>query len=165
MNRGIVMPTAEQNSIPHSTADKLIAAHDGDVALLYIWLDLNGGFDADRAARELCRTEAEIKNAHEKLLRMGLSRPAAKPEQEIKLPPAEELPEYTSADIVRRSKEDSGFQAVIAQAQHKLGRVLSTADLKTLFGIYDYLALPADVIFMLIGYCICLLYTSPSPRD
>ena len=143
------MPTAEQNSIPHSTADKLIAAHDGDVALLYIWLDLNGGFNADRAARELCRTEAEIKNAHEKLLRMGLSRPAAKPEQEIKLPPAEELPEYTSADIVRRSKEDSGFQAVIAQAQHKLGRVLSTADLKTLFGIYDYLALPADVIFML----------------
>ena len=99
-------------------------------------------------------TEAEIKNAHEKLLRMGLSRPAARPEQEIKLPPAEELPEYTSADIVRRSKEDSGFQAVIAQAQHKLGRVLSTAELKTLFGIYDYLALPADVIFMLIGYCI-----------
>lgn len=127
------MPTAEQNSIPRSTADKLVAAHDGDVALLYIWLDLNGGFDADRAARELCRTEAEIKNAHEKLLRMGLSRPAARPEQEIKLPPAEELPEYTSADIVRRSKEDSGFQAVIAQAQHKLGRVLSTAELKTLF--------------------------------
>lgn len=148
------MPTAEQNSIPRSTADKLIAAHDGDVALLYIWLDLNGEFNADRAARELCRTEAEIKNAHEKLLRMGLSRPAARPEQEIKLPPAEELPEYTSADIVRRSKEDSGFQAVIAQAQHKFGRVLSTAELKTLFGIYDYLALPADVIFMLIGYCI-----------
>lgn len=148
------MPTAEQNSIPHSTADKLIAAHDGDVALLYIWLDLNGGFNADRAARELCRTEAEIKNAYEKLCRMELARTAAKPEQGIKLPPAEELPEYTSADIVRRSKEDSGFQAVIAQAQHKLGRVLSTADLKTLFGIYDYLALPADVIFMLIGYCI-----------
>ena len=71
-----------------------------------------------------------------------------------RLPPAEELPEYTSEDIVRRSKADSGFQAVIAQAQRKLGRALSTADLKTLFGIYDYLALPADVIFMLIGYCI-----------
>ena len=58
------MPTAEQNSIPRSTADKLIAAHDGDVALLYIWLDLNGGFDADRAARELCRTEAEKLEAY-----------------------------------------------------------------------------------------------------
>ena len=148
------MPAAKQNLIPGSAADKLIAAHDGDVALLYIWLCRHGDFDADAAARELCRTGAEIKNAYEKLCRMSLARPAAQTAPEPKLPPAEELPEYTSEDIVRRSKEDSGFQAVIAQAQHKLGRILSTADLKTLFGIYDYLALPADVIFMLIGYCI-----------
>ena len=148
------MSAAEQNLIPRSAADKLIAAHDGDVALLYIWLCRQGSFDAEAAARELCRTGAEIKNAYEKLCRMSLARPDAPEAPEPKLPPAEELPEYTSEDIVRRSKEDSGFQAVIAQAQHKLGRILSTADLKTLFGIYDYLALPADVIFMLIGYCI-----------
>ena len=144
------MPTAERNLIPDSIADKLIAAHDGDVALLYIWLCRHDAFDADAAARELCRTGAEIKNAYEKLCRMSAEQtPAAR-----RLPPAEELPEYTSEDIVRRSKADSGFQAVIAQAQRKLGRALSTSDLKTLFGIYDYLALPADVIFMLIGYCI-----------
>ncbi len=150
------MSAAEQNLIPYSTADKLIAAHDGDVALLYIWLCRRGSFDAEAAARELCRTGAEIKNAYEKLCRMSLARPDApvQAQTEPKLPPAEELPEYTAEDIVRRSKEDSGFQAVVAQAQRKLGRVLSTADLKTLFGIYDYLALPADVIFMLIGYCI-----------
>lgn len=148
------MSAAEQNLIPRLAADKLIAAHDGDVALLYIWLCRQGSFDAEAAARELCRTGAEIKNAYEKLCRMSLAQPDAPEATEPKLPPAEELPEYTSEDIVRRSKEDSGFQAVIAQAQHKLGRALSTADLKTLFGIYDYLALPADVIFMLIGYCI-----------
>ncbi len=151
------MPTAEQNLIPRSDADKLIAAHDGDVALLYIWLCRQGVFDADAAARELCRTGAEIKNAYEKLCRLSLAHPAAQtahPAQEPVLPPADELPEYTAEDIVRRSNEDSGFQAVISQAQHKLGRTLSTADLKTLFGIYDHLALPADVIFMLIGYCI-----------
>ncbi len=150
------MSAAEQNLIPYSAADKLIAAHDGDVALLYIWLCRRGSFDAEAAARELCRTGAEIKNAYEKLCRMSLAHPDApvQAQAEPKLPPAEELPEYTAEDIVRRSKEDSGFQAVVAQAQRKLGRVLSTADLKTLFGIYDYLALPADVIFMLIGYCI-----------
>ncbi len=148
------MSAAEQNLIPRSAADKLVTAHDGDVALLYIWLCRQGSFDAESAARELCRTGAEIKNAYEKLCRMSLAQPDAPAAPEPKLPPAEELPEYTSEDIVRRSKEDSGFQAVIAQAQHKLGRALSTADLKTLFGIYDYLALPADVIFMLIGYCI-----------
>lgn len=144
------MPTAEQNLIPGSIADKLIAAHDGDVALLYIWLCRHDGFDADEAARELCRTGTEVKNAYEKLCRLSLAQsPALR-----KLPPADELPEYTAEDIVSRSKEDSGFQAVITQAQRKLGRALSTADLKTLFGIYDHLALPADVIFMLIGYCI-----------
>ena len=148
------MPTAEQNLIPDSIADKLIAAHDGDVALLYIWLCRHDAFDADAAARELCRTGAEIKNAYEKLCRMSLAHPAAQASEVRKLPPADELPEYTAEDIVRRSKEDSGFQAVITQAQCKLGRALSTADLKTLFGIYDHLALPADVIFMLIGYCI-----------
>lgn len=148
------MTYTAQNSIPHADADKLIAAHDGDMALLYIWLSGNGCFDADRAARELCRTEAEVKNAYEKLCRLGLSQRQPAPEPSFKLQPAEELPEYTSADIVRRSKEDSGFQAVVEQAQRKLGRALSTADMKTLFGIYDYLALPADVIFMLIGYCI-----------
>lgn len=147
------MENAVQNLIPRDMADRLISAHDGDVALLYIWLDRNGALDSDRAARELCRTENEVKNAYEKLMRLT---PAAAPEPEKakKLPPPEELPEYTSADIVRRSKEDSGFQAVVSQAQNKLGRTLSTADMKTLFGIYDYLALPADVIFMLISYCI-----------
>lgn len=151
--RVISMSIAEQNLISDDNAEKLIAAHDGDIALLYIWLSRRGKFDADRAARELCRTAGEIAKAHEKLMRMQLGQaPAAAAEP--KLPPAEELPEYTSDDIVRRSKEDPGFQAVIMQARSKLGRTLSTADMKTLFGIYDYLALPADVIFMLIGYCI-----------
>ena len=145
---------AEQNLISGSDCEKLIDAHDGDVALLYIWLSRRGRFDADDAARELCRTSSEIAKAHEKLVRMKLGQAPAAAAAEIKLPPVEELPEYTSEDVVRRSKEDSGFQAVIAQARNKLGRNLSTADMKTLFGIYDYLALPADVIFMLIGYCI-----------
>lgn len=152
------MDNAVQNSIPRGMADSLIAAHDGDVALLYIWLSRNGALDADKAARELCRTEGEIKNAYEKLMRLipaaGAKPVQSEPEKGKKLPPPEELPEYTSEDIVRRSKEDSGFQAVVSQAQSKLGRTLSTADMKTLFGIYDYLSLPADVIFMLISYCI-----------
>lgn len=143
-----------KNSIPDSVAQELIAAHDGDVALLYVWLCRHGELDADAAARALCRTESEIKNAYEKLSRMNIFAPPKQDEPPRIPEPAEELPEYTARDIVRRSQEDPGFQAVVAQAQHKLGRVLSTADLKTLFGIYDFLALPADVIFMLIGYCI-----------
>ena len=157
------MPKPEQNLIPSGAADRLIAAHDGDVALLYIWLSRTERFDADRAARELCRTAAEINSAYEKLCRMGLSgaKPAEAPLH--KLPPAEELPEYTAEDIVKRSEADGGFKAVVSQAQRKLGRALSTSDLKILFGIYDYLALPPDVIFMLLSYCVDLFAEKYGP--
>lgn len=154
------MQKPEKNLIPSDAADRLIAAHDGDVALLYIWLCRNGSFDAPRAARELCRTSSEINSAYEKLCRMEL--PGAQQVQS-KLPPAEELPEYTAEDIVKRSEHDGGFKAVVNEAQKKLGRALSTSDLKILFGIYDYLALPADVIFMLISYCINLFAEKYGP--
>ena len=63
--------SAPENLISLASADRLIAAHDGDVALLYIYLQRTGG-DLEGAARELCRTMGEIEAAHEKLLRMGL---------------------------------------------------------------------------------------------
>ncbi len=141
-----------------SIAEALIAAHDGDVALLYIYLHSRGGEDLEQAARELCRTMGEINAAREKLQRMGLlpeggSRPAAA-EQSARPAPAEELPEYETEDLVRRSKEDAGFAAIVTEAQKVLGHVLSSSDLKRLFGIYDYLALPPEVILMLLNHCV-----------
>lgn len=143
-----------QNLIPAAAADKLIAAHDGDIALLYIWMCRCGAFNAERAARELCMTLSEVNSAHEKLCRMELfEQKSPAPMKKIPLP-AEELPQYTAEDIIKRSDSDPGFKAVLDEAQRKLGRVLSTSDIKTLFGIYDFLALPPDVIFMLLTYCI-----------
>jgi len=141
-----------QNLIPDCVAEKLIAAHDGNVALLYVWLCKNRAFDSEKAAQELCLTLGELEKAHEKLCRMKLfeAEPPKKPIPQ----PDEDLPEYTSEDVVRRARTDGGFKAVLDEAQRKLGRVLSSSDIKTLFGIYDFLALPPDVIFMLLTYCI-----------
>lgn len=143
----------------NSTADMLISAHDGDVALLYIYISRTGSDDMERAARELCRTMGEISAAREKLQRMGLL--SAEPSRQAEPPgapaaPAEELPEYEAADLVRRSREDAGFAAIVAEAQKVLGHVLSSSDLKRLFGIYDYLALPPEVILMLLNYCVAI---------
>ncbi len=41
----------------------------------------------------------------------------------------------------------------MAEASKVMGRVLGGVDMKTLFGIYDYLGLPADVIMLLINFC------------
>lgn len=147
------------NSISSSALDALIAAHDGDVALLYLYL-LHTGGSAEQAARALCRTLREITAAEEKLRRMGLldgpAAPAPTPAPEPKAPPADELPEYRAEDIVRRSQEDPGFSAVVKEAQKVLGHSLSSPDLKRLFGIYDYLALPPEVILELLNHCVCV---------
>ena len=132
--------------------DKLIAAHDGDTALLWLWLCRSAVYNGDRAAEELCRSLAEMDRAYEKLCRMGLY-PITPDRKEAPSSPAEELPQYTVNDVLRRSSEDGSFKAVLQEAERVLGRSLSSPDMKILFGIYDYLALPTEVIFVLLNYC------------
>ena len=150
------------NAIPAAAADKLIAAHDGDVALLYIYYSRTGCTDPERAAHDLCRTLREISSAEEKLGRMGLcpgsapalSAPAVPaPAAAEKLPPEDVMPEYTAEDIVQRSKSDEKFSVILAEAKRVFARNLNSSDMKMLFGVYDYLALPAEVILELLNYC------------
>lgn len=150
------------NSIPAAAADKLIAAHDGDVALLYIYYSHTGCTDPEQAAHDLCRTLREISSAEEKLSRMGLcpgsapalSAPAVSaPAAAEKCPPEDVMPEYTAEDIVLRSKSDERFSVILSEAKRVFARNLNSSDMKMLFGIYDYLALPAEVILELLNYC------------
>ena len=63
------------------------------------------------------------------------------------------MPEYAAEDIARRPP-DQEFKAVVTETQRIMGRMLSVPELKTLFGIYDYLGLPAEVILTLINHCV-----------
>lgn len=68
-------------------------------------------------------------------------------------PPAEDRrPEYTRADMAR-ALEGSEFAGLTGAVEDKLGKKLSTPDLAILLGLYDQLGLPADVIFLLVGFC------------
>lgn len=156
--------STQKNSISPQLADRLIAAHDGDVALLYIYRLRTGCTDLEQTSRELCRTAREIEAAGEKLNRILDYSPAdsarkapahplpAAPERVAVPAPAEELPEYRAEDIVRRSREDGEFAAVVSETARVMGRNLSSVDMKTLFGVYDFLGLPADVIMLLVNY-------------
>lgn len=143
-------------------AERLIAAHDGEVALLWLYLRQNPGGDLEDAARALCRTRAELEAAAEKLNRLRLpniAAPAAprNAAQGGPIPlPADELPDYTAKDLAQRSRDDPRFAEIVREAQRALGRILSTGDLKKLFGLYDYLALPPEVLMMLLNYCVSI---------
>ena len=149
------MDTSAHNLTVTEAAERLIAAHDGDVCLLYIWLRRRGKTDLDAAARELCRTGAEMQAAYEKLVRLGLAQ--EKPRQEIRrtdpeLP--EELPEYSTEDIDRSCRENGDFGMLVNETRRILDKCsLSGAELNTLFGIYDYLAMPPEIILTLVNYC------------
>ena len=152
----------EAFSVSREEAQRLIAAHDGDVALLWLYQRQCPGGTLEDAARTLCRTRAEMEAAFEKLqrLRQPDGRPAEPPAPEankaaLTIPePAQELPEYTSEDLVQRSGEDPRWMGLLAEAQQVLGRKLNSGEMKMLFGLYDYLALPPEVLMVLLHYCV-----------
>ena len=146
--------TATENNyiLPADAAEKLLAAHDGDMALLYLYALRAGAVDAEAAAAALCRTRQEIEAAAEKLRRMGLA-PGAPAAPARPLPPADELPSYTAADIARFSREDPLLQTIYDEAIRILGRNLSDNELSMFAGIYKHLGMPAEVVLLLLNDC------------
>lgn len=139
-----------ENTLPLTVeaADRLMACADGKSALLYLHILRCGSFSASRAARDLRCTSDEISRAWENLRRLGLAPEPSEP------PAEEELPEYTGSDIAERARSDSAFEGIIFEAQRALGKMLSTNDMRILFGIYDHLGLSAELICLLINHCI-----------
>lgn len=136
-------------------AERLVAAGSGDGALLYLWLLGRGGkLDPAQARKALNWDQGRLESAAAALRDMGLS--DGRTEAEPAPPPAPEgPPEYTAADITRELEQaGSPFPGLVGEVQRRLGKVLSTADLKSLYTVYDYLALPPEVICLLVNWCV-----------
>ena len=145
------LPAPEVVSLPGHAARALIREGNGTAALLYIYiLAGHGALDCAQAARDLKWTTAEVDTAAGALVRLGLlaqSAPAARPQR------VDELPEYTAADVAREIENGTTFRGLIDEVQGLLGKVLSQDDLLRLFGIYDALGFPPEVIVQLVSYC------------
>ena len=143
----------EQLTLPRAALERLLSAHDGDLALLYLYLLCGGSAEVEQAAGALCRTAREIEAAGEKLARMGLLPTAPSGDPERLLPPEDHLPEYTAGDLVRFAEETPQLEAIYREAAQVFGHKLSSADMKMLAGVYKHLGLPAEVVFELLHYC------------
>ena len=136
--------------LQRAAAERVIESGDGTAALLLLYLqDTGDALELSAAAKTLGKTEAEIASAASRLRAID-----AFPKTAQALPQPDELPEYAAEEITRRCREDSSFQALVGEAQRKLGHILSGAELKTLFGIYNHLGLGVDTIMLLINYCV-----------
>ena len=128
-------------------ADRLFKLDSGDAALLYLYLLRRGTLDGLRWP------EARVQSALEQLRAQGL----APSELSLPEPPVQEVPppEYSTEDVARAlADKTSTFPDLVGEVERRLGKRLSTADLKRLYTLYDHLALPAEVILMLVGWCM-----------
>ena len=129
-------------------ADRLIKLDSGDAALLYLRLLRRGELTG------LSWPQDRLQGALEQLRALGLAPGEALPAPE---PPAQEVPppDYSTEDITQALADGaSTFPALAEEVERRLGKRLSAADLKSLYTLYDHLALPAEVILMLVGWCI-----------
>lgn len=136
--------------IPEKTVRRLLDCHDGTAALVYLYLASHDGMLDDKAAMlALGMDEEQLAHGLNLLGSLGLT------EAPEKLPDrADEIPEYTGADVANALENGGDFKSLLKFTETRLGRRLSTPDTQTLLGIYDWMGLPADVICLLVTSCV-----------
>ena len=132
--------------IPQGDIHKLLGAASGDAALLYIYLQSGG--ELAMAADALRLNEQRFSCAASTLRQLGLWQ-----EEQRRFLAAGERPAYSEQDVLRTMQSDVSFRSLYGEVQRRLGRVLTTEELKILLSMVHYLGLPADVICILVSYC------------
>ena len=128
-------------------ADKLISCGSGDAALLFIHILRNSGnLDAQKAIMQLSFSPERYRAALDTLTELSLIERTAPPE------PAPE-PTYHAPDISKTMDNEKDFRSLVSDTERRLGKPLSRSDLEKLLYMYDELALPPDVLAILITYC------------
>lgn len=133
-------------AITGQAADRLLKLDSGDAALLYLQLLRHG------SAAGLGWPESRLAPALELLKSQGLAPDSlpAPPDPGPEAPP----PEYATEDVTAALEDKaSPFPALCDEVERRLGKKLSAADLKTLYTLFDHLALPAEVILLLVSWC------------
>ena len=125
---------------------KLLSAASGDSLLLYLYIKTGNALE--NAAKELNLNQTRLECAAATLRQLGLwnePRP---------MPMYGEKPNYTEQDVLRAVGSDNDFHSLLGEVQRRLGRTLTTEELKILLGLVRYLGLPEDVVCVLVTYCI-----------
>lgn len=126
---------------------KLLSCGCSDAVPLYLYR--KAGAPLETALDALHFTVPQMVHATDSLRQMGMWQEAY---HTIMQP---ERPSYTDADLQGAMRNRDGqFPKLVGEAQRRLGRTLSTEELKTLLTITDYLRLPTEVVGLLLHFCI-----------
>lgn len=123
--------------------------------LLYLLRNEDRSLDTGTIAVDLDLTEQSVHEAVEYWIKRGV---LSKRADTLTLyTPAESsgsIPRFSGETVLLRAKEDKDLSMLLANAEKLLAKALTAADISTLFGMYDWLGLPAPVIALLLEYCV-----------
>lgn len=144
------METLDYINLTPEETGKLLSAGSGEAALLYLYMKSTGDHTLRHAAEYLHIPSETLGWAESLLKRLGL--------MEIRVAPTrfqkEKAPVYTSAAIQEYARKDDSFKLLQGEVSRRLGRVLTTEELKILLSIRDYLKLPPEVVSMALTHCL-----------
>ena len=66
---------------------------------------------------------------------------------------ADELPNYTSAELAELLEKRAGMRAMVDEAQRILGKIFNPSEINILVGMYDYMGLSEEGILLLLAHC------------
>ncbi len=127
----------------------LLSCRCTDAVQLYLYRKAGEPLELAMAALDFSGDRMRTASEHLRLLGCGET-PAAQPK--LSPPPKRE---YTQAELEEAMRAKGGnFQNFVGDVQCRLGRTLSTEELKILLGFLDYLRMPTEVASLLMCYCV-----------
>lgn len=129
---------------------KLLSAGNGDAALVYLYIKSTGDVGLKNAQRELRLPAQTLEWAESLLKRLGLLDTAVTKLQFQK----DRAPVYTGEEVSAFAARDPSFQLLQGEISRRMGRILTTEELKDLLSIRDYLKLPPEVVSMALTHCL-----------
>lgn len=124
---------------------KLLSCGCPEALALYLYR--KAGLPLETALNALHFTVPQMVSATESLRQLGLW------EAQVSRQPPAESPSYSDEQL-HSAMRDPNFSKLVGEAQRRLGRGLSTEEMRTLLSFTDYLRLPADVVGLLLAYCV-----------
>ena len=137
---------ANELKISAEHAAKLLKAANPDAALLYLYLQCGNAIANAEADLNLSAVRMQCAAA---MLRQAGLWEDRKPVMMVG-----ERPAYSERDVLNADSCDVEFKSLRGEVERLLGRNLNTEELKILLGFVRYLGMPAEVITMLVCYCI-----------
>lgn len=133
-------------SLSQIEVHKLLTCGNPDAGLLLLYTKC--GNPTFEAARALNMSDARYSQAVATLRQFGLWA-----EDRLPMEPARQSPVYSEQDVIRAMESSREFPMLVDEMQRSLGRILTTEELKTILSFVNYLALPPEVVSMLVCHC------------